>query len=184
MALISAFCTFLSLISSLKENKQPCFLSTSKNLVFHGQIHTNFFFFWTLSFVLGYSWLIMLWQFQVDSEGPWPYIYVYQFSPKLLSRPVPHNVEQSCMCYTGGSYWVSILFLFNWRMIALQYCVGFCYTSTWISHGYTYVTPFWTSPAFYLSRLSWSPGVSSRCQTANPPWLSIRAVCTCPSQTP
>ena len=26
------------------------------------------------------------------------------------------------------------LFLFNWRIVALQYCVGFCHTSTWISH--------------------------------------------------
>ena len=30
-------------------------------------------------------------------------------------------------------------FIFNWRIITLQYCVAFCYTSTWISHKYTYV---------------------------------------------
>lgn len=30
-------------------------------------------------------------------------------------------------------------FIFNWRMIALHYCVAFCHTSTWISHRYTYV---------------------------------------------
>ena len=24
---------------------------------------------------------------------------------------------------------------FNWRLITLQYCSGFCHTSTWISHG-------------------------------------------------
>ena len=29
------------------------------------------------------------------------------------------------------------LFIFNWRIIALQYSVGFCQMSTWISHGYT-----------------------------------------------
>ena len=28
-------------------------------------------------------------------------------------------------------------FVFNWRIIALQYCVGVCHTSTWISHQYT-----------------------------------------------
>ena len=27
----------------------------------------------------------------------------------------------------------------NWRMSALQYCVGFCHTGTWISHRYTCV---------------------------------------------
>ena len=29
--------------------------------------------------------------------------------------------------------------LFNWRLITLQYCSGFCHTLTWISHGYTCV---------------------------------------------
>ena len=28
---------------------------------------------------------------------------------------------------------------FNWRLIALQYCSGFCHTLTWISHGFTCV---------------------------------------------
>ena len=35
---------------------------------------------------------------------------------------------------------------FNWRIIALQYCAGFCHTTTWISHKYTYIPPFWISP--------------------------------------
>ena len=30
-------------------------------------------------------------------------------------------------------------FIFNWSIIALQYCVGFSHTTTWISHKYTYV---------------------------------------------
>ena len=30
---------------------------------------------------------------------------------------------------------------FNWRMIALPCCVGFCHTTRWISHKYTYI-PF------------------------------------------
>lgn len=29
--------------------------------------------------------------------------------------------------------------MFNWRVIALQYCIGFCYKTTWTSHRYTYV---------------------------------------------
>ena len=38
------------------------------------------------------------------------------------------------------AYWhISFFKNFNWRIIALQYCVGFCHTSTWISHRYTYV---------------------------------------------
>ena len=30
-------------------------------------------------------------------------------------------------------------FIFNWRVIALQYCAGFCCTM-WISHNYTYIS--------------------------------------------
>ena len=31
------------------------------------------------------------------------------------------------------------LIYFNWRLITLQYCSGFCHTFTWISHGCTCV---------------------------------------------
>ena len=31
------------------------------------------------------------------------------------------------------------LFIFNQRIIALQYCVGICHTTTWVSHKYIYV---------------------------------------------
>ena len=36
-------------------------------------------------------------------------------------------------------YVVAFFFNFNWRIITLQYCGGFCHTFTWISHGYTCV---------------------------------------------
>ena len=43
--------------------------------------------------------------------------------------------------------WLCILFLkiiyFNWRLITLQYCGGFCHTLTWISHEYIW-SPSWT----------------------------------------
>ena len=32
---------------------------------------------------------------------------------------------------------------FNWRLITLQYCGGFCHTLTWISHGCSCVSPSW-----------------------------------------
>ena len=37
---------------------------------------------------------------------------------------------------------ISLLFkliYFNWRLITLQYCGGFCHTLTWIRHGCTWV---------------------------------------------
>ena len=38
-------------------------------------------------------------------------------------------------------------FFFNWRLITLQYCSGFCHTLTWISHGCTCV-PHPEPPAY------------------------------------
>ena len=39
--------------------------------------------------------------------------------------------------------------LFNWRLITLQYCSGFCHTLTWISRGCTCV-PILNSPPTFL----------------------------------
>ena len=67
--------------------------------------------------------------------------------------------------------------IFNLRVIALQYCVGFCHTSTWISHKYTYFPSFLNFPPpptpSHLSRLSQSPGLSSLSHRAISIWRSI-----------
>ena len=36
-------------------------------------------------------------------------------------------------------FFLKNVFIFNWRIIALQYCVGFCHPWTWINHRYTYI---------------------------------------------
>ena len=53
--------------------------------------------------------------------------------------------------------------MFKWSIIALQHRVGFCHTSPWISHRYTYVPPSWTSlpPS--------TPSHPSRLSPAEPP---------------
>ena len=38
-----------------------------------------------------------------------------------------------------SSIFFSFLFFFNWKLITLQYCSGFCHTLTWVSHGCTCV---------------------------------------------
>ena len=53
-------------------------------------------------------------------------------SPEESSWPRDRN-PVSCI-----SRWI-LFFFFNWRLITLQYCSGFCYTLIWISHGCTCV---------------------------------------------
>ena len=45
----------------------------------------------------------------------------------------------SHFCFSGLCIFFKLKFIFNWKKIALRFCVGFCRTSTWISHRYTYV---------------------------------------------
>ena len=62
-------------------------------------------------------------------------------------------------------------FIFNWRTIALQYCVGFCHTTMCVSHKCTHVplilnlSP--TSTPSYTFRLSQSTVLRSRCPYSN-----------------
>ena len=44
-------------------------------------------------------------------------------------------------------FFLKILFVFIWRIIALQYCVGFCHVSAWIGHRYTYVPSLLNLPS-------------------------------------
>ena len=57
-----------------------------------------------------------------------------------------------------------------WKIIALQYCAGFCHTSTSISHRCTYVPCSCTSlpSPSHPCRLSQSTGLSSPCHSKSP----------------
>ena len=61
---------------------------------------------------------------------------------------------------------------FNWRMIALQYCIGFCHISTWISHRHTYIY----FPSFLHSFLSFKFNTLSRMCLCLLSWISISGV--------
>ena len=58
-----------------------------------------------------------------------------------------------CICL---SFFFKNLFIFNWRIIVLQYCVGFCHISTRISHRYIYIPSILNLPPtpYHPSRLS------------------------------
>ena len=61
----------------------------------------------------------------------------YPFSSRSFQ---PRNRTWSPALHAESSFFIYILFFkiyFNWRLITLQYCGGFCHTFTWISHGCT-----------------------------------------------
>ena len=88
------------------------------------------------------------------------------YSPKWSE----YSVDRQLMFFKN-------LLIFNRKIIGLQYCVGFCHTSTWWSHRYGYVLSLLnfppTSHPFHPSRLSQSPSWSSLSDTTNSHWLSI-----------
>ena len=61
----------------------------------------------------------------------------------------PPQVYTCSPSWTLGNY--SFFFFFNWRIISLQNFAGFCQTSTWTSHRYTYVPSLLNFP--YISLL-------------------------------
>ena len=82
---------------------------------------------------------------------------------------------EKCLFWSSAHFFFK--FIFNWRIITLQYCVGFWDTSTWVSHRYTYVLSLLNLPPSppHPSRFLQSPSVSSLNHTANFHWLSCYA---------
>ena len=50
-----------------------------------------------------------------------------------------------CVCHICCNF-LKHLIIFNWRISALQYCLGFCHTSVQISHGCTCVPSLFNLP--------------------------------------
>ena len=82
------------------------------------------------------------------------------------------NKAQKMMHLNINSIHVTFFFIifknFNWKIIALQYCVAFSHISTWINHRYTYVLcplklPSTSYPILHLSVVTehwiWAPCV-------------------------
>ena len=59
--------------------------------------------------------------------------------PAMLTHTINHHSEHQNSHSFYSVFQVFFKIYFNWRLITLQYCGGFCHTLTWISHGCTCV---------------------------------------------
>ena len=64
----------------------------------------------------------------------------------IYCGPPSMSVYLGIFMSTSISFWMTVVssyidtsFFFNWRLITLQYCIGFCHTLTWIRYGCTCV---------------------------------------------
>ena len=73
------------------------------------------------------------------------------------------------------SFFLNLFIEINWRLITLKYCSGFCQTSTWISHGHTWVPHPEPSSSVSCCKLSLIP-VTLIKSTQNSEWLRVSLV--------
>ena len=75
---------------------------------------------------------------------PWKHCHLPKDSLIRLHNP---DVIKCCLgnylLFKLYFYLKKFFFNFNWRVITLQYCGGFCHTLTWISYGCTLAPPSW-----------------------------------------
>ena len=63
-------------------------------------------------------------------------------------------------CWFLSPYWLSFFIFFNWRVIALQFCVRFCCTAKWVSFMCTHIfslRPSHPSPLRHYRASIWAP---------------------------
>ena len=106
-------------------------------------------------------------------------IQIFPMCKPLLHRA--HLVSQvdfpRSRPWDKDSYASDSFFFFNWRLIILKYCGGFCHTLTWISHGCTCVPhpepsshlPPYPVPQGHPS----APALSTLSHASNLDWRSV-----------
>ena len=81
---------------------------------------------------------------------------------------LPPTVFEGSLFSTPSPAFLFVDFFLNWRIITLQYCVGFCHTTMEIRHNYVYPVPP-EPPSLLPSHPSRSPQsarLGSLCYTA------------------
>ena len=101
------------------------------------------------------------------AEILYPFTSLSLFTP---NSPIPRCWQVFFYYFYEFDILLKIIY-FNWRIITLPYCEGFCHTSTWVSHGCTRVPASWTlleppSPPCPC-RLSQSTGLGALLHASN-----------------
>ena len=117
------------------------------------------------------------WAFSAKQEG--------LFFNVTITAALWGDITWIRICFDGQCLNLVVLFwevksfffnlFFNWRKIALQYCVGFCHPTMRISHNYTFITSVLNllpSPS-HSSRPSQSARLGFLCYTATSYQLSV-----------
>ena len=109
--------------------------------------------------------------------GPLPHLSSFVLQPvhSLLPPLHSHGMEVSQKMALRPRN----LFIFSWRIIALQCCVGFHHTSTWISHGRTYAPSLLNLPPHPTPPGNQSPGFELPVSTANSYQLPVSHTVMC-----
>ena len=127
------------------------------------------------------------WHGEKGEAYEWYVVFVFLFlsySPSMIISSCIHVAANGIFSFFYGwvifhcvcvyhIFFLTFLFIFNWRVIALHYCVGFHHTATWISHSYTYAPPSWASlpPSTHPTPLGcfrvpvWAPWVIAQIST-------------------
>ena len=111
----------------------------------------------------------------MGNMGAYVYICMHALSSQLpcqLLGVQAHEIYVFSLVF--WEFWVdigisSLKFIFNWRIIVIECCGGFCHPAIWISRKYTYIPPLLeppSHPSSHPSRLSQSTGLSSLCYRA------------------
>ena len=89
----------------------------------------------------------------------WLFSFNYKVNESLINdnwhHQFPFRFSLGTQCTSEPVIWSPKTFLylnvlmFNWTVIALQYCTAFRQTSTWISHSFTYVPVLLNLPTFF-----------------------------------
>ena len=106
-------------------------------------VYIFFFFFWFIS-CLSFS-IILFFHKYTNSHIHTPSFFFWSILwPAGSHSLIRDQIYAPCSGSINSFFFTKLIF--NWDIITLQYCDGFCHTSTWLSHRYTHVSSLLNLP--------------------------------------